>query len=166
MLARLTPLDWGLLGVLAISTVVGVWRGLVFELASLLGWVLAWWMAHQYGAWVGQTLPMTGTAPMWREMAGFVIVFVLTLLTCALAARLLRLLVSVTPLTIIDRMLGALFGLVRGLLLLLVLALVINWSPLKRAGWWQGSQGATWLTDWEQALVRLLPDPIRRPLGA
>lgn len=166
MLARLTPLDWGLLAVLVISTVVGVWRGLVFELVSLLGWVLAWWMAHHFGAWAGQALPMAGSDPIWREMAGFVVVFVLTLLVCALAARLLRLLVSVTPLTILDRLLGALFGLLRGLLLLLALALVIHWTPLARTSWWQASQGAAWLTAWEQALVRLLPDPIRRPLGA
>lgn len=151
-LPALVPLDWALLAVLGLSLLVGLWRGLVFELMSLAGWVLAWWCARTWSATVAEQLPVGMAGSVLRLAAAYALTFTVTLLCCALLARLLRGLVAATPLSGIDRLLGAGFGLARGVLVLLVAATVLMWTPAAKASWWQASQGAAWLT----SLVRVL----------
>ena len=66
----MTALDWLFLAVLAASLLIGAWRGLVFELLSLLGWAVAFvaaqWLAADAGAW----LPLQGWDAAWRHAAG------------------------------------------------------------------------------------------------
>jgi membrane protein required for colicin V production len=165
ILTRLTPLDWGLLTLLLLSMTLGAWRGLVFELMSLAGWVVAWWMAHQFGPALGRSLPLGDASRAVHEGLGFVLCFVGALVVCGLLARLVRMLISFTPLTIIDRLLGAVFGFLRGLLLLMLLALIVHWTPLAQASWWRSSAVAAWLDASRQSLLQWLPQDIKWPQG-
>jgi membrane protein required for colicin V production len=82
-------------------------------------------------------------------------------------ARLLRLLIHATPLTVPDRVLGAGFGLLRGVLLLLVVATLIAFLPsVQRSAAWSQSQGAAWLGLTLQGLKPLLPSEVARHLPA
>ncbi|HSI50452.1 MAG TPA: CvpA family protein [Ideonella sp.] len=157
-LGGVSVLDWGLLGLLVISVLLGLWRGLVFEVMSLGGWVLAWIVGLHGGPLVGQWLNIGQPGSMLRTGVGFVVAFAVTLLACGLAARMVRALVAATPLSGLDRLLGGVFGVARGLLLLLVLATVISWTPLARADWWQASQGARWLASLQHELRPWLPE--------
>lgn len=158
--------DAAMAGLLGLSLLVGVSRGLVFELLSLAGWVLAWLAAQRWSAEVAQQLPWPGALPAWREAAGYAIVFVGALIGCALAARLLRLLVRATPLAPLDRLLGAGFGLLRGLLVLLVASLLVALTPLARAPAWADSRGAAWLQSLRTGLQDVLPVTVARHLPA
>lgn len=131
--------DWSLLAVLLVSTLVGAWRGLVYELISLGAWVAAWVAASVWGGAVAAQLPLAAPGSAPRLAAGYLLTFLLVLLLGALLARLLRLLIGATPLRWIDRLLGMVFGAVRGLLLLLVLVTLVTWTPLARSPAWQGS---------------------------
>jgi membrane protein required for colicin V production len=169
MAGQLGGLNWvdvGLLGVLALSVVMGLWRGLVFEVLSLLSWVVAWVLAQAYGAEVAARLNL-GTPGQPQAIAlGFVLVFFATLIGCGLLARLARLLISATPLSVIDRLLGAGFGLVRGLLLLLVLTTALSLTPVTKSPEWRASVGATWLVVAVQHLRPLMPDAMSRYVSA
>jgi len=90
--------------------------------------------------------------------AGFSLAFMGALIACSLLARLARLLIAATPLRLIDRVLGAGFGLVRGVLVLLAAATLLSLTPAGRSTWWQASQGAAWLDGAVQALRPLFPD--------
>jgi membrane protein required for colicin V production len=151
-------LDWSMLAVLALSVLVGVWRGFVFELMSLAGWLVAWfgaqWAAPQLLPW----LPVAAADSPLRLAAAFLLCFVGLLLGWALLARLLRMLLHATPLSLPDRLLGAGFGALRGLVLLLALASVIALTPAAQSTGWRLSQGARWLELGLQALKPLLPD--------
>ena len=162
----LTPLDWALLGVLAISVIAGLVRGFVFEVLSLAGWVVAYVVAQLYGAQLAAYLPVGLGGVATHHAAGFVLAFIGTLVVCSLLARLARLLVAATPLSFIDRVLGAGFGLVRGLVVLLVATTLVLLTPAARAPWWQASQGATWLGTLLQSLRPLLPLEYGRHLAA
>ena len=72
----MAALDWIFAAVLAASLVIGAWRGLVFELLSLAGWVVAFFAAQWFAADVGAGLPMGDADPTWRHVAGFAVVFV------------------------------------------------------------------------------------------
>ena len=136
------PLTDGVLGgILLLSLVVGAWRGLVHELMSLAGWVaafvLAQWLADDVARWL----------PVWREAAvqvryalSFVLVFVASMLAAAVVSWLLGKVVSTAGLRPVDRSLGGIFGLARGLVVLLVLAVVVHLLGMRSQPWWQESR--------------------------
>lgn len=156
--------DWSLLAVLAVSVLVGLWRGLVFELMSLLGWVVAYVVAQLFSVEVAAQLPVGAPGSALNLGAGFALTFLATLIAWSLLARLVRLLLHATPLTLVDRTLGAAFGLARGGVLLLVLATVIAFTPAARSQPWQDSQGAAWLRDALQGIKPMLPPGVARHL--
>jgi membrane protein required for colicin V production len=134
-------LDWIFLAVLFLSMVIGAWRGLVYELLSVLSWaaafVLAQWFAPQAAGW----LPMGNAAESVRYAAGFVIVFIASIFAGGLVAFLIKKLVAAVGLRPADRLLGAGFGLVRGVLLLLAVTVVVGMTPLHTGAWWQEATG-------------------------
>jgi len=158
--------DWALLAVLAISLAVGVWRGLVFELLSLLGWVAAYIAAQAFAPVVATWLPVGVPGSALNHSAAFALTFLVALLIWALASRLLRALIHATPLAAIDRLLGAVFGLLRGLVLLLAVTTVVALTPAARSSAWQHSQGAAWLGALLAGLKPVLPDAVARHLPA
>ncbi|MFM8574950.1 MAG: CvpA family protein [Limnohabitans sp.] len=135
------PLTDGVLGgILLLSLVVGAWRGLVHELMSLAGWVaafvLAQWLADDVARWL----------PVWREAAvqvryalSFVLVFVASILAAAVVCWLQGKVVSTAGLRPVDRSLGGIFGLARGLVVLLVLAVVVHLVGMRSEPWWRES---------------------------
>ena len=108
-------LDWVFVAVLAFSMVLGAWRGLVYEVLSLVSWlaafVLAQWLAPDAAQW----LPMTGATEVVRYAAGFVLVFIAAIFVGSLVAFLVKKLVTAVGLRPADRLLGAAFGIVRGM---------------------------------------------------
>ncbi len=150
-------LDWLLLAVLGVSLLLGAWRGLVFEMLSLLAWVVAFVAAQWFATDVAQWLPMSGAANSMRYAAGFLLTFVVTAFAGGLVAVLVKKMISVAGLGPVDRVLGCAFGLVRGLVLLLAAAVVIAMTPLKTSVWWTESAGADFLGVALKGLKPLVP---------
>jgi membrane protein required for colicin V production len=94
--------------------------------------------------------------------AAFALSFLGALVVWALLSRLVRLLIHATPLSLPDRLLGAVFGLLRGLVLLLALATVVALTPASQSPGWRASQGARWLGVALATLKPLLPQPVAR----
>ena len=158
--------DWMLLAVLLASILVGLGRGLVFEVLSLLGWVAAYIAAQMFSAQVAPHLPIGAPGSALNQGASFAVTFLLALVVWMLLARLVRLIVHATPLTLIDRTLGGVFGLVRALVLLLAVATVVSFTPAVRASAWQASHGAAWLGVLLSGLKPGLPPAVARHLQA
>ena len=150
--------DWVLLGVLLASMLVGLWRGLVYEVLSLAGWVAAFvvaqWLASDVVAW----LPMIQSAPASVQYAvAFAVVFVATVFAAGLVSWLIKKLVETVGLRPVDRTLGGLFGLARGVVLLLALTVVLQLTGVSRDAWWSTAQGPVWLDVVLTGLKPLLP---------
>ena len=158
--------DWALAAALALSVAVGLWRGLTFEVLSLLGWVAAYVAAQAFAATVAPMLPVGDPGSALNQGAAFALVFIGALVVWALASRLLRQLIHATPLQAIDRVLGAGFGLLRGAVLLLAVATVVTLTPAVRSPAWQDSQGAAWLGALLQGLKPVLPGSLAQHLPA
>jgi len=135
-------LDWIFLAVLLASLVIGAWRGLVYEVLSLLTWAAAFVAAQWFAPQAAEWLPMSGASESIRYAAGFVLVFVVCIFVGGTVAFITRKLVTAVGLRPADRALGALFGLMRGALLLMVMTVVVGMTPLKTAAAWQESMGA------------------------
>lgn len=156
--------DWAFLGVLAVSLLIGAWRGLVYEVLSVLGWALSFYLAQWFAPDVASRLPLQGASEPVRYAAAFVLVFVVAVLLAGLLAVLVKKLVEAVGLRPVDRTLGAAFGLVRGLILLLALTVVINMTAFRTASWWQASTGAVLLTAALKGLQPMLPEQFAKYL--
>jgi len=160
----MAALDWVLVAVLAASLLLGAWRGLVYEVLSVLSWITAFIAAQWLAPDAAAMLPMGGWSQPVRYAAGFAAVFIGVVFAGALLAWLIKKLVEAVGLRPVDRVLGALFGLFRGVILALALAVVVNATPLRSAGWWTESTGAAAATAALMQLKPVLPEPFRRYL--
>ena len=160
----MTTLDWILATVLVVSLLLGAWRGLVYEVLSLLGWVASFYAAQWFAPQVAELLPLQSASQTLRYAAAFVLVFIAVLIAAALLAALLKKMVNAAGLRPVDRTLGAAFGVLRGTVLLLAATVVINMTALKSSLWWQESSGAGLLTVTLGSLKPLLPEPFAKYL--
>lgn len=149
--------DIGLLLFMALSIVVGLMRGVVFEVLSLAGWVVAYIAAQLLAPLVQPHTSIGQPGSALNHAVAFAAVFLVSLVLWGLGARLVRLLIRATPLSSLDRLLGAAFGLVRGLLVLLLLVLVLGFTPVAKWPSMQRSQGVAWLNAVVKAIMPWLP---------
>jgi membrane protein required for colicin V production len=154
--------DWLLLAVLLASLLVGLVRGLLFECLSLAGWVVAWFAAQWLSPVLAPHLPVGTAGSALNLGVAFALCFFAALIVWTLLARLIRLLVHATPLSVPDRLLGAVFGALRGVVLLLAVATVVGLTPASQSQGWRASQGARWLGATLAQLKPLLPEPVAR----
>lgn len=156
--------DVAFLAILLMSVIVGLWRGLVFELLSLIGWLVAYVAAQWFASDVAPHLPIGRTGSPLNYAAAFTCIFVATLILCALVARLLRLLIRATPLSVIDRVLGAVFGLARAGVVMLVITTVVMLTSMAKSNAWKQSFAASSLNAALQTLKPMLPAKIAEHL--
>ena len=141
-MGSLAVADWVFLGVLVFSLLVGALRGLMFEVISLLSWLAAFVLAQWFAPAVAHWLPISSTNEALRYGLGFLMVFVGTIFAGSLIAFVVKKLVAAVGLSPADRMLGAAFGVARGVVVLLALTVVMGMTPLKSAPWWREAVGA------------------------
>ena len=142
-----------------LSVLVGLWRGFVFEIVSLLGWLVAFVMANSAGPFLADFVPVA-SSPEVKLWIAYLIVFVVILLTCTLLARMLRALVAATPLSFVDHLLGGVFGAARGVLICVVVATLVMLSPYATSTTWKKSHGALWLGMALEGLKPVLPQSL------
>jgi membrane protein required for colicin V production len=131
-------LDIGVLLVLVASTAWGIWRGMVHEVLSLGSWILAFFAANLLCDSLANQFPAS-MRPEFRSLAAWLAVFLGVLVLCAILTSLLGKVIKAVGLVKLDRWLGALFGLARGVLILLAFALVAGLTPLPRKSFWTDS---------------------------
>lgn len=154
--------DWVLLALLFLSVLLGLWRGLMFEVLSVAGWVAAFLLAQAWADDVVPWLPIEKVAPPLQIAIGFALVFICVAFVGGVIAWGVQKLVASVGLRPVDRVLGGAFGLARGVVILLAVALVITITQLQSAAWWKGSATAGVLTATLHDLKPLLPDPVAR----
>lgn len=159
-------LDWIFAAVLLLSMLLGAWRGLVFEVLSLLSWVAAFVLAQVFALDVANYLPVAGGSDVMRYAAGFVVVFLAVVILGSLVAVVVKKLTLAVGLRPLDRALGAVFGSVRGVLLLLLATVVVSLTPMKSSQAWQASVGAEVAVSVLKGLRPALPSDMEKFLPA
>jgi membrane protein required for colicin V production len=154
----MTALDWVFAGVLVASLLLGAWRGLVYEVLSVMSWIAAFLVAQIAAPAVGAWLPMGQSPQALRYAAAFLLVFVVVVFAGGLLAWLVKKVVEAVGLRPVDRVLGAGFGLLRGVLLLMATAIVVGMTPLHDAQWWTESKGAAMSAAAVKQLKPVLPE--------
>ena len=159
-------IDFVLLAVIGISTLLGVMRGFVSILISTLSWLLGSWAALMFGTaaagwWSAPAAPGTG-----HLFAGYLSVFLLVMVAVWAIGLVIRQAVRSTSLNGADRMLGGVLGLARGGLIGCVLLLIASYTPLPREAAWRDSNLRAMLSPgvgWMQARMPQMPDMPQLP---
>jgi membrane protein required for colicin V production len=153
--------DGLLLGVLFASMVIGLWRGLIYEVLSLLGWICAFFLAQWLAADAVVWIPFVqSAAPTVQYAVGYVVVFVGSLFVSGLLSWVIKMVIDSVGLAPVDRALGGAFGLARGVVLLLALTVVLHLTGWSQGDWWKSAQGPVWLDMTLQGLKPLMPESI------
>lgn len=131
--------DYCIIAVLGLSVAMGLLRGFISEVLALACWIAAFWVAWVFGPRLAESFTAIDV-PSVRLLLGYGICFLAVLIAGAIVIFLVRRLVAGSGLSGSDRMLGMVFGLVRGFVLVTLLVLVLGFTPLARDPWWQKSQ--------------------------
>ena len=129
--------DYVVIGIVTISLVLGLWRGVVSELIALAAWVTGFMAALEFGAATGHVVFTGLTDPALRVLAGCVLVFVGVLVAMSVIRLAVRSMVKALGLTLSDRLLGMFFGLARGVLLVMMLVAAGGMTSAPQQLWWK-----------------------------
>jgi membrane protein required for colicin V production len=131
--------DFLIIGIILISALISIVRGFVKEVFSLASWALAFWVALLFYPHMATLLVDYVATPSIRSFVAFASLFVVTLILGALVNHLISQLVKKTGLSGTDRMLGIIFGLIRGVAIVTLLILAAGATPMPQDVWWQNS---------------------------
>jgi membrane protein required for colicin V production len=132
-------IDYVIIGIIALSAIISVVRGFVKEVLSLAAWVLAFWVALTFSPQLSVLLSDYIATPSVSLFAAFAALFIVTLILSALVNHLIAAIVEKTGLSGTDRMLGVIFGLLRGAAIVTLLVLLAAATPMPNDDWWQDS---------------------------
>ncbi len=143
----MTVFDYAVLGILGASILLSLMRGFVREALGLASWVVALFTARSYAVTVAHMLPNAIPNESLRMLAGFVIVFLATLLATSLLTIFISELVKKMGLSVMDRGLGAIFGMTRGVLIVGVLVMLGGLTSLPQREEWRDAMLSAPLED-------------------
>ena len=166
--------DYAILAVIGLSVLMGLWRGFVGEVLALACWAAAFWAAWLFGPTLAERFSASISTPSVRVLFAYALCFIAVLIAGAIVSFLMRKLVETSGLSGSDRLLGMVFGLVRGLALLVLVVFLLGYTPFAADPWWKESRlmpgfenGAHWLGERLPAEVARHLEPavaLARPL--
>ena len=131
--------DYLVLFVLVASVVISTMRGLVKEILSLLGWAVAFVVANAYGATLAPMLPALLPGGTVRLMVAFVALFLGVRILMGLLTLAVDALVQAAGLSLADRGLGGLFGLARGIVIVLFGVILCSMTAIPQQDFWKNA---------------------------
>ncbi|MBV6413378.1 MAG: CvpA family protein [Xanthomonadales bacterium] len=162
----MSGIDWAILAIVGLSTAISLIRGFVAEALSILVWLLALWVAFRFTAPFAEVFLRGVEVESIRLAAAAIVLLVGVLLIGGMAGWLIGRLLKSTGLSGTDRLLGAVFGALRGALTVLALVVVASWTPLCQEPWWTASR---LLPAFERLAVQarvFLPEGLRAIIGS
>ena len=131
--------DYAILSIIGISALISIVRGFVREALSLIGWIVAFWVSLTFSDEVAAALAGKISVPSLRVAAAFLGLLLACLLAAGIINFLVGKLIDKTGLSGTDRMLGMIFGIVRGAVIVGALVLLAGLTALPRDAWWRES---------------------------
>jgi len=159
-----TAFDVMTIAVVGLSTALAFWRGFVRVVMSLVAWVAAVVLAIHYSSSIAEMLPEFGGSPTARYIAAFALILVGILVLGTLIGWLLARMIRAIGLGFLDRILGALLGMARGVLIVVIGVLIAGLTVLPRQDWWQNSLFAPTFVTLALSLRPWLPQAMRARL--
>ena len=157
---------------LAVSIIIGFVRGFVKEAISIAALLLAIWAALYFGPVVGDISQSWLTSEEARVWFGRILVFAIILSVGGLLGWGISKLIRMSVLSGADRMLGSVFGAVRGVVLVALLVIAGQYSGFSNDDWWLDSRWLPYfevVADWIKVMAPvgydlMIPDAVASQL--
>jgi membrane protein required for colicin V production len=161
----MTGFDYAVLAILLLSAGLGVWRGFVYEIFALGAWISGVVAAVVFGTKVATWL--TFNIPDWLKIiAAYALVFVAVFIVVGTLGFVLTKMIRAVGLSPVDRGLGAMFGVIRGLLIVTILVFLGGFTGLRENDWWRDSTMARPFEVMAGTLRYRLPDSVTKHFKA
>lgn len=154
MVNELIWVDYAILGIVGLSILISVWRGFMREVLSLAAWIVAFLVSFIFAEQAATYLSDYISVPSVRMIIAFGSLFLVTLFVGGVINILVAQMIQSTGLSGTDRIVGVIFGVMRGVAIVAVLMLLAGLTPLPQDPWWNQSlfmphfeQLALWLRD-------------------
>lgn len=154
----MTGFDVAAAGIVLVSSLLGLWRGLVYTVLSLLGWPLAFFLSKLFAGSIAPMLPVSQETA--RIAAAYVLVFVVVLIVWSLLVWLLSKLVKAIGLGWLDSVLGGVFGVLRGAMVVLALVWMAGLTQMPEQPFWREARASRTAEDAALLTKNWLPDSI------
>jgi membrane protein required for colicin V production len=132
-----TWVDFTIFAIIVLSAVISLFRGFFREAISLATWILAFWVSFGFSEQLAVLLPSTLQSPNVRLAVAFAALFFLTLIVGAVVNFVIGKLVEKTGLGGTDAVLGVIFGIARGGLIVALLVLLAGFTAVPKEAWWK-----------------------------
>ncbi len=139
-LDQIVWVDAVVIAALVLSFGLGIFRGIVREILSLSSWIVSIWLAYLFGDNLAIVIVPWLESERLSSLIGYLVVFVAVLVLLSLVVALLFKLFRVVGLSGIDRLLGGLFGCLRGVVIVALLLFIAEWTPASGQAWFRDSQ--------------------------
>jgi membrane protein required for colicin V production len=149
--------DVALIAVVAVSTLFAFWRGVVRELIAIAAWVVGFVAAIEFAGTLAGWFTGLDASPAVKHVLAFALILIVALVAGAVIARMMSSVIKAVGLGFVDRTLGAVFGLARGIAVMVIFALVAGVTTLPKQDWWQNSTFGQPLAETALAMRPYLP---------
>lgn len=160
----MTWIDYLILGIIAVSALVSLFRGFLRETVSLLAWIIGFWLALRFARSFGGLFGFVHN-PSVRVIIGFISIFIAVLLVGTAINFFVGRLVQRSGASMADRVLGVIFGVSRGVVIVVVLALVAGFTVLPHTQSWRKSLLAPYAETLALDMRQLLPADVRHDMA-
>ena len=154
----MTGFDFAILTILLVSLLLGLWRGLIYEVLSLAGWPIAFMLSKLFVNSIMPLLPLQQEA--MRIAVAYIVVFAAALIVWGVLVWLLVRLVKAVMLGWLDSVMGGLFGVLRGGLVILALVWLAGLTHIPDRPFWHNAHTSKIAEDVALLTKAWLPDNI------
>lgn len=153
--------DYVLIGIVLLSVIVSFFRGFLREAISLATWFFAFYLSIRFSPIVDNALRSLISHNTTRYIISIVAVFIVVLMIGMLINKMARSIVTTTGLGLFDKILGAVFGIARGFLFVIIILLVITESSYQDSAWFKQSMMAPYFKQPVAYFINLLPKDVK-----
>ncbi len=156
-----TAFDYAVMAVIGLSALRGTWRGFLSEIFGLIGWIAAFFIACEFVSYVVPYIPSNwpgGALTQW--LLAFALLVIGVVLVASVVSALLSRVVQATGLGGVDRSLGLMFGLVRGVILVLILVALAGLTELPQQEFWRNALLRPYAVEGVHVMKPLLPETL------
>jgi len=161
----MTWFDYIVISVTVLSIAIGWWRGMSYEVLSLVGWVAAYLVARTFVTTAVNWVPAAVTADWSRSTLAYAGLFIVTLFVCAVLSWFISKLIKFSGLGILDGLLGAGFGLLRGVFIVLVLVWLGGMTDMPKKPFWREALLSAPLQKLALFAIDVLPNDVAKKIS-
>jgi membrane protein required for colicin V production len=161
----MTEIDYVIIGIVVASALFGLFRGFLREVCAIITWIAAIWLSWKFAPSLEPYLGGTLRQPPFGLWAARAIVFILVLIAGSIGTALVSYFARLPLFSTVDRFLGFLFGLARGVLVVGVLVLLGQYARMDSESWWRESKLIAQVAPVADALASLAGERLPKPIS-